>query len=201
MTLDFRTGSGEPVARLGDEVDCPIHGKTSLVTGSPDTLINGQPAVRVGDRTACGATVIEGSNTFFINGRPAAFVGCATTHGGRIIGGSPTVIIGTKNDAAMVDPDAGTQPHDRRYSLGFDFSALHEAGNHNDISYINMPIKITKPDGTYITTIRTDEYGITNRFYTKVEQDIIAWAHSGSWNVTEEYESVEDEEPSEVDNG
>jgi uncharacterized Zn-binding protein involved in type VI secretion len=200
MNPSYPTGSGEPLARLGDEVDCPLHGKTSLVTGSPDTLINGQPAVRVGDRTSCGATVIEGSSTFFINGRAAAFIGCATSHGGIIIGGSPTVFIGTKNDAATADPDAGTHPHDRHYSLCFDFGAMHEAGNHNDISYVNMPIKITKPDGTYITTIRTDAYGMTNRFYTRDQEDIIAWAHSGSWDVAEEYESVEDEEPSEAGN-
>lgn len=86
-------------------------------------------------------------------------------------------------------------PEDK-YSLAFDFSEMYEAGNHNDIDYDYMPVEITKPDGTYITTIRTDKFGITNRIYTKKQENIIAWAcnRSGLWEVTEEYEVIDDED-------
>jgi uncharacterized Zn-binding protein involved in type VI secretion len=97
VSLDLPIASGEPAARLGDDVHCTSHGKSSVTSGSTDTFINGQPAVRVSDQTACGATVSEGSSTVCINGKPAAFVGCTTTHGGTIISGSPTVFIGSKN--------------------------------------------------------------------------------------------------------
>jgi uncharacterized Zn-binding protein involved in type VI secretion len=191
----------EPTVRIGDKVDCPRHGTVAIVSGSPDTFINGQPAVRVGDTTSCGDTIIEGSNSVFINGKPAAFLGCATAHGGIIIGGSANVFIGTEHDAAALDSEARQQSNERDYSLMFDFSAMHEAGNHNDIIYVNMPVMVTKPDGTYITTVRTDEYGMTRRIYTQNPEEIIAWVDSGFWQVAEEYESVEDEETLEAKNG
>lgn len=197
-------GTGKPAARLGDSVDCPLHGETSIISGSPNTLCNDQPAVRVGDKTACGDTIIEGSSSVFINGKPAAFVGCATAHRGKIITGSPTVFIGTKDGTTTVKSEVCShdlQSDGRDYSLMFDFSEMHEAGNHNGINYIYMPVQITTPDGTYITTISTDEYGITNRFYTKTEEEIIAWADSGLWDVTEEYELIEDEDASGAENG
>lgn len=51
---------GVRVARLGDKVACPIkgHGVCPIVTGDATLLIDGKPAARVGDLTACGATLI-----------------------------------------------------------------------------------------------------------------------------------------------
>jgi len=94
------------------------------------------------------------------------------------------------------------KPSEQQYSLAFDFSEMHEAGNHNEIDYDYMPVEITKPDGTYITTIRTDKFGITNRLFTKKQEDIIAWAGSwsGLWDVTEEYEVIDDDDGTEVEN-
>ena len=203
MVIDsgYGTGTGEPAARMGDDVDCPLHGAASIVSGSPNTFINGKPAVRVGDRTACGDTIIKGSSSVFINGKPAAFIGCATAHGGIIIGGPATVFIGTQNSTATLDLASDQHLNERDYSLRFDFSEMHEAGNHNGISYVRMPVEITKPDGAYLTTISTDEFGMTDRFYTNEQQEIIAWADSGEWGVTEEYESIEDEDTSEDENG
>ena len=53
--------AGTPIARVGDQVTCPKrgHGATTvIVSGDPTFLIDGQPAARHGDRTACGATLI-----------------------------------------------------------------------------------------------------------------------------------------------
>lgn len=48
------------IARVGDRVICPIpgHGTNPIVSGDPTLIVNGQPAARAGDTTACGATLI-----------------------------------------------------------------------------------------------------------------------------------------------
>lgn len=53
--------SGQRIARVGDKVTCPKkgHGKTTVIaSGDPTCIIDGQPAARHGDMTACGATLI-----------------------------------------------------------------------------------------------------------------------------------------------
>ncbi len=95
-------------------------------------------------------------------------------------------------------------PQKQNYSLQFDFCEMHEAGNHNDINYAGMPVKITRPDGTHIATLTTDEHGVTNRFYTKNKEQIVAWAGAGMWEITEEFEMIEDDDEEdglEVENG
>jgi uncharacterized Zn-binding protein involved in type VI secretion len=49
------------VARVGDLVSCPQqgHGTCPIVTGDPTTLIDGKPAARDGDQTACGAKLVS----------------------------------------------------------------------------------------------------------------------------------------------
>jgi uncharacterized Zn-binding protein involved in type VI secretion len=51
---------GKRIARVGDQVTCPRrgHGTTVIVSGDPTMIIDGQPAARHGDKTACGATLI-----------------------------------------------------------------------------------------------------------------------------------------------
>jgi uncharacterized Zn-binding protein involved in type VI secretion len=51
---------GRRIARVGDAVTCPKrgHGTTVIVSGDPTMIIDGQPAARHGDKTACGATLI-----------------------------------------------------------------------------------------------------------------------------------------------
>lgn len=49
-----------PVARVGDKVSCPIHGNTTISSGDTTLIIDGKPAARHGDKTACGATLIAG---------------------------------------------------------------------------------------------------------------------------------------------
>lgn len=51
---------GKNIARVGDQVTCPRrgHGPTVITSGDPSVMINGKPAARHGDVTACGATLI-----------------------------------------------------------------------------------------------------------------------------------------------
>ena len=119
--------------RLGDKSHAPAdaHGCKSCkhpvtgpaVSGSPDVVVNGKPALRVTDKgihaTCCGANTWEavaGSATVIINGKPAHRLGDATQHcggAGNLIEGSPDVLIGDdaggsstaeKNKVATVSP-------------------------------------------------------------------------------------------------
>ena len=74
-----------------------------LVEGSPNVIINGRPAGRLGDHYASHGCVIHpghqdviaaGSSKVVINGRPAARVGDAVSIGGAVQNGSGNVIIG-----------------------------------------------------------------------------------------------------------
>lgn len=54
------------IARVGDKVTCPKrgHGGTTVIaTGDPTCIIDGKPAARHGDKTACGATLIASSQS------------------------------------------------------------------------------------------------------------------------------------------
>ena len=58
--------AGTPIARVGDQVSCPKRGHggtTVIVSGDPTFVIDGQPAARHGDKTACGATLISSQAT------------------------------------------------------------------------------------------------------------------------------------------
>lgn len=94
-------------ARLTDFHECPMvapgfpaipHvGGPIIGPGSPNVLIGGLPAARVGDMLQCVGppdTIVRGSSTVMINGFPAARVGDPTSHGGVILIGAPTVMIG-----------------------------------------------------------------------------------------------------------
>ncbi|WP_342649585.1 PAAR domain-containing protein [Pseudomonas sp. REB1044] len=87
--------TGKPAARKGDAIKCPVHGDSTLVSGSSNVLINGRPAAREGDECPCGDTLSTGfSTSVFINGKPAALQGSGGGHGGLVIGGSGNVNIG-----------------------------------------------------------------------------------------------------------
>jgi uncharacterized Zn-binding protein involved in type VI secretion len=118
-----------PQGRLGDNslVPVDVHGclicpHTCIgpaISGSPNTLVNFLPALRVGDNgvhaVCCGPNVwiaAQGSPTVLINFRPAHRLGDMDAHCGgigRLVQGSPNVIVGdtpssgaTPFDAAMV---------------------------------------------------------------------------------------------------
>jgi len=46
-------------ARIGDILDCPIHGPNPIVEGSAKQIVEGSPLARHGDHTACGAALIS----------------------------------------------------------------------------------------------------------------------------------------------
>lgn len=56
------------VARQGDAVTCDTHGSTTIATGSPTCLdLDGKLIARIGDTTACGATITSGDPTVMVN--------------------------------------------------------------------------------------------------------------------------------------
>lgn len=90
--------------RVGDlntgHDNCP---PVALGSGSPDVLINGKAAGRVGDPYTAHScddhgshvgTISSGSSTVFINGRPAGRVGDAVSCGGTVAQGSDNVDVG-----------------------------------------------------------------------------------------------------------
>ena len=103
-----------PQGRVGDNAMNPacVHGCPACphpVTGpgsagSPDVLVNGMMALRVGDpgthAACCGPnswSAAKGSGTVYINNIPAHRLGDTTTHCGGVgtlIVGSPNVIVG-----------------------------------------------------------------------------------------------------------
>lgn len=63
--------NGKGAMRLGDQFQkhgCPKPHQVVLMTGSSTVLVNGRPFGRVGDMTACTATVITGSGNVIVGG-------------------------------------------------------------------------------------------------------------------------------------
>ncbi|MGL5010340.1 MAG: PAAR domain-containing protein, partial [Paracoccaceae bacterium] len=52
-----------PVARVTDVHVCPICGPNMIVKGSPMHTADGLPVARMGDMTACGASIVLASFT------------------------------------------------------------------------------------------------------------------------------------------
>ncbi|MBO6850380.1 MAG: type VI secretion system PAAR protein [Marinobacter sp.] len=83
---------------------------TPVIAGSPDVLIDGKPAARVGDPLAPHSkpkhpphprTISGGSSTVMINGKPAAVTGGAISCGGVTIGSGSVVIGDTHTPASF----------------------------------------------------------------------------------------------------
>jgi uncharacterized Zn-binding protein involved in type VI secretion len=58
---------GIGIARMGDKATCPMHGMTSIASGDNTLIVDGKPAARHGDKTACGATLIAGQQATIDN--------------------------------------------------------------------------------------------------------------------------------------
>lgn len=56
------TGS-KGIARIGDKTTCPTHGSNPIVSGDMTLIVDGKPAARHGDKTACGAVLIAGQQS------------------------------------------------------------------------------------------------------------------------------------------
>jgi uncharacterized Zn-binding protein involved in type VI secretion len=75
----------------------PHVGGPVIGPGAPTVLIGKLPAAVVGDSAVCVGppdALIKGSATVMITGRPAVRVGDTTAHGGTVVVGLPTVMIG-----------------------------------------------------------------------------------------------------------
>lgn len=114
--------------RVGDTAQSSIGGKeddngegVEAASGSPDVMINGHAALRVGDPGGAdggagpsGWTAEKGSTGVWINGRPAFRHGDATKHGeeeGELAEGSPDVYFGEARGHTK------ERPHDRAVTL------------------------------------------------------------------------------------
>lgn len=63
--------NGMGAMRVGDQFaphSCPKPHPVKLAMGSSTVLVNGKPFGRIGDMTACGATVITGSGNVIVGG-------------------------------------------------------------------------------------------------------------------------------------
>ena len=58
---------GIGIARMGDKTSCPIHGSSPIVSGDTTFIVDGKPAARHGDKTACGAVLIAGQQATIDN--------------------------------------------------------------------------------------------------------------------------------------
>ena len=47
------------MARIGDLLNCPIHGRNPIVTGSTQFLTEGAQTPRIHSRTACNAVILS----------------------------------------------------------------------------------------------------------------------------------------------
>ncbi len=81
-----------PIARVTDTHVCPAHGPNVIISGGRSTS-GGLPIARVGDMTACGATIVTGSSKATEGGMPVAYLGSTTNHGGLITTGSPMHLV------------------------------------------------------------------------------------------------------------
>jgi uncharacterized Zn-binding protein involved in type VI secretion len=92
---------GLPAARVTDSHVCPVtspvpHVATPFALGSPDVLINGLGALRMGDFALCGgapAVIVSGSPEVLINKMPAATLTASTSHGGVVVTASADVLL------------------------------------------------------------------------------------------------------------
>ena len=49
----------KPIATVGMAVMCPMHGRTTIVSGQSNIQIDGKAAAVHGDKTSCGATLLS----------------------------------------------------------------------------------------------------------------------------------------------
>lgn len=54
------TIDGRAIARMGDLVDCPLHGVGPIIEGDTHTLLEGRPMALEGHRAECGCRLLAG---------------------------------------------------------------------------------------------------------------------------------------------
>jgi uncharacterized Zn-binding protein involved in type VI secretion len=71
------------IALAGDLCSCTLHGKTKIIVEEKERTM-----ATVGDKAACGCSIIEGSNKVKLKGKDVAYQGAKLSSGGCIIGAS-----------------------------------------------------------------------------------------------------------------
>ena len=87
-TCPMQTPGVPPIPHVGGPI---------LPPGGINVLIGGLPAANLGTMAVCVGppdTLIKGSATVLICGTPAVRMGDSTAHGGTVVAGFPTVLIG-----------------------------------------------------------------------------------------------------------
>ena len=87
-TCPMQTPAVPPIPHVGGPIIGP---------GAPTVLIGSIPASIMGDNCICVGppdSIIKGSATVMITNKPAVRLGDSTAHGGSIVLGLPTVMIG-----------------------------------------------------------------------------------------------------------
>lgn len=147
------TVEGKPIARVGDQVTCPINGHggvTKIITGDDTCIIDGKPSARDGDMTACGAKLIASQSQ--------------VTCGGGGSGGSESSTSASDLVAA-------------RQGEGFDdFYILHGPSGS---PLANCAYAVEYPDGA-IEYGTTDSSGKTKIFETDAEAKSLIFYRQGA---------------------
>ncbi len=163
----------KPAGRLSDLDACPLpgHGSNPTTTGSANVLINGLPALRVGDSTACGDAVTQGIGSILVNGMPIAHLGSATAHGGAIITGSGDVLVGNQHNATAFIPPTPILANSEQYQLLDEISGQPVAG---------MLYCIEAADGQRLVG-HTDQSGNTERVCSREPASImVRWGRQAA---------------------
>ena len=87
-TCPMQTPAVPPIPHVGGPIVGP---------GAPTVLIGSMPASVMGDNCVCVGppdSIVKGSATVMITNKPAVRLGDSTAHGGSIVLGLPTVMIG-----------------------------------------------------------------------------------------------------------
>ncbi len=87
-TCPMQTPAVPPIPHVGGPIIGP---------GAPTVLIRSIPASIMGDNCVCVGppdSIVKGSATVMITNKPAVRLGDSTAHGGSIVLGLPTVMIG-----------------------------------------------------------------------------------------------------------
>jgi len=87
-TCPMQTPAVPPIPHVGGPIIGP---------GAPTVLIGSIPASVMGDNCICVGppdSIVKGSATVMITNKPAVRLGDSTAHGGSIVLGLPTVMIG-----------------------------------------------------------------------------------------------------------
>lgn len=135
------------------------------------------------------SVTLDGSNITFACSGTFAVKGAAHSFAG---GGSQAAQIKSLPDSKLAPP-----PERQHYSQQFDLSELIASGSHSGLHSALGTIEITKPDGTHITTVGVNELGLSDRIFTEESESIVAWIGEGSWEITEEYELIADDDEGE----